>query len=115
MDNALIDPLAAAYENDIGLAQRALRRGDPAQAFHHLERAHIVGQRHTLRHTYSHWLMLRAGLQSRDAREVLGQLPRMVASLLFSRLWVPRGNSGRARVPALKPMPIPADLRNLGL
>ena len=44
---------------------------------------------------------------------VVGQVPRIVASILFSRLWVPRGNSGRARVSAFKPMPVPADLRHL--
>ena len=48
-----------------------------------------------------------------DVREVVGQAPRIVASILFSRLWVPRGNSGRARVSAFKPMPVPADLQHL--
>lgn len=110
-----MNPLGAAYQTEIARAREALRRRNPAQAFHHLERAHVLGQRHTLRHAYSHWLMLRAGLQGRDLREVLGQLPRIAASLLFSRVWVPRGNTGRARVPAMRPMPVPADLRDLGL
>ena len=57
--------------------------------------------------------MLVAGLRRGDLREVLGQLPRIVASILFSRLWVPCGNSGRARVSAFKPMPVPDDLRHL--
>jgi hypothetical protein len=67
----------------------------------------------TGRHTYVHWLMLVAGWRQRDYREVGGQIPRILASLLFSRLWVPRGNTGRARVSALKPMPVPEDLRDL--
>jgi hypothetical protein len=57
--------------------------------------------------------MLVAGLRCGDRREVVGQVPRIVASLLFSRLWVPRGNSGRARVSAFRPMPVPGDLRRL--
>jgi hypothetical protein len=58
-------------------------------------------------------LMLMAGFLRRDVREVLGQIPRIVASLLFSRTWVPVGNTGRARVSAVKPMPVPDDLRHL--
>jgi hypothetical protein len=59
------------------------------------------------------WLELRAGWQLGDVREVLGQLPRILAALLFSRLWVPLGNSGRARVSAFKPMPLSEELRRL--
>jgi Protein of unknown function (DUF3703) len=81
--------------------------------FVHLERAHVLAQRMTGRHTYVHWLMLVAGVRRRDYREVLGQVVRMLASVLFSRLWVPRGNTGRARLSALKPMPVPEDLRHL--
>jgi hypothetical protein len=112
--NALI---SAAYAVEISLAQTALRNHEYRQCFYHLERAHILGQRNTIDHTYAHWLMFRAGLQQRDFREmlgqVLGQVPRMLASLLISRIWVPLGNTGRSRVPAMKAMPIPDDLRHL--
>ncbi|WP_317846464.1 MULTISPECIES: DUF3703 domain-containing protein [unclassified Pseudomonas] len=53
-----------------------------------------------LAHVKSHWLMLNLGLQTKDWREVAGQLPRIIAALLFSRIWVPVGNTGRARVSA---------------
>ncbi|MGP1677945.1 MAG: DUF3703 domain-containing protein [Burkholderiales bacterium] len=102
-----------AYFREISLAQDALRRRDHGICFAHLERAHILVQRRTLRHTYVHWLMLRAGLNQGDYREVAGQVPRIIASVLFSRIWIPIGNTGRARVNALKPMPVPNDLRNL--
>lgn len=102
-----------AYEREVQQADRALRREDFETAFRHLERAHVLAQRMTGRHTFIHWRMLVAGLKRGDLREVAGQLPRIVASLLFSRLWVPRGNSGRARVSALQPMPVPEDLRHL--
>jgi hypothetical protein len=94
-------------------AEVALRQGEPASALVCLERAHILGQRLPLWHARSHWLMLRAGWQQRDWREVAGQLPRILAALLFSRIWVPLGNSGRARVSAFRPMPISEDLRRL--
>jgi len=57
--------------------------------------------------------MFRVGLRSRDFRELRGQILRMVAALMFSRIWVPEGNTGGANVNPLKPMPIPADLREL--
>ncbi|MBT9595046.1 MAG: DUF3703 domain-containing protein [Vitreoscilla sp.] len=102
-----------AYEKEVELADQAMQRDDFETAFRHLERAHVLAQRMTGRHTFIHWRMLVAGLRRGDMREVVGQVPRIVASILFSRLWVPRGNSGRARVSAFKPMPVPADLRHL--
>lgn len=102
-----------AYREEISLARLALQWRNHDLCFVHLERAHVLAQRMTGRHTYVHWLMLVAGLRRRDYREALGQVPRMLASVLVSRLWVPRGNSGRARVSAIKPMPVPEDLRHL--
>lgn len=102
-----------AYEQEVTSAEAALRRDDFEAAFRHLERAHVLAQRMTGRHTFIHWRMLVAGVRSGDLREAAGQVPRILASIVFSRLWVPRGNSGRARVSAFKPMPVPADLRHL--
>lgn len=101
------------YEREVRQADEALRREDFETAFRHLERAHVLAQRLTARHSFIHWRMLVAGLRRRDLREAVGQVPRIVASILFSRLWVPRGNSGRARVSAFAPMPVPEDLRHL--
>jgi len=105
--------LKAAFATEMQQAKDCFGAGDIGSAFVHLERAHILGQRDTLRHTWSHWWMFRVGLRSRDFREVRGQMLRMVAALLFSRVWVPEGNTGGANVSPLKPMPIPADLREL--
>ena len=92
---------------------KALAGHDPDAAYVWLERAHILSQRMPLCHAWSHWLMLQAGWQARDWREVSGQLPRIFAALLFSRIWVPLGNSGRARVSAFQPMPLSEELRRL--
>lgn len=101
------------YRDEVSLARLALACGTYKVCFSHLERAHVVSQHMTGRHVYVHWLMLLAGLRQADYREVMGQIPRMLASLLFSTLWVPRGNTGRARVNALQQMPVPDDLRHL--
>lgn len=50
--------------------------------FSHLERAHVLARRMTGRHTHVHWLMLVAGWHQRDYREVVGQVPRMLTSIV---------------------------------
>ena len=106
-------PLEQAFANEWQLARRARQAGDLALAFHHLERAHILGQRRTWLHMKSHLGMLQVGWLRSDAREILGQLTRIVAAALFSRLWVPVGNTGGANVSAVQPMPVPPDLQAL--
>ena len=105
--------LKAAMQAEIAAASSAEARGDVSATFMHLSRAHIISQRDTGAHVRVHWLMLRAGIRTRDWHEALGQLPRIVAAGLFSRVWVPPGNTGRSNVSALKPMPLPDDLRDL--
>jgi hypothetical protein len=102
-----------AIDAEIHIAFEASGRGEYARAFHHLERAHILSQRLTLRHVQVHWLMLKHGIVARDSREILGQSARIIAAALFSRIWVPMGNTGGANVSAMRPMPIPDDLRHL--
>jgi hypothetical protein len=57
--------------------------------------------------------MLKHGMVTGNRREVLGQSVRIIAAALFSRIWVPAGNTGGANVSAMRPMPIPDDLRHL--
>jgi len=103
--------LRSAYERELTAAEAAVTAGNVNRAFEHLERAHILGQRHTMQHVFVHWRMLRLGASAGAWREVLGQASRVVAAAIFSRIWVPAGNTGRANVSAVKPMPIPEDLR----
>lgn len=105
--------LLHAYEVEWSAAQAAKARGDLTCAFAHLERAHILGQRSTRLHVRSHIGMLRIGWLRRDAREVLGQLIRIAAAAVFSRIWVPDGNTGGANVSAFRSMPVPDDLRRI--
>src|SRR4249920_658256 len=104
------DRLRMAFDAELAAAALATEH---RVRVHHLSRAHILSQRHTWPHIRVHLLILRAGVEARDAREVLGQLTRVVAAALFSRIWVPIGNTGLADVSAVRPMPVPEDLRAL--
>jgi hypothetical protein len=100
-----------AFARECSLAGAARDAGDFDAAFHHLERAHMLGQRSTRLHLRSHVGMLGIAWQRRDARELAGQLTRILAAVLFSRLWVPVGNTGGSNVSAMRPMPVPSDLQ----
>ncbi len=102
-----------AHFVELELAAARAHVSDPARAFAHLERAHILSQPHTRLHMRTHRAMLAWAWRQRDAREIFGQCTRLVAALIFSRLWIPLGNTGGARVSAIEPMPIAEDLRRI--
>jgi hypothetical protein len=104
--------LRAAYLAELTAAEGAVASGDKADAFRRLEHAHILSQRYTFEHVRVHWRMLRLAASIGARREVVGQLSRVVAAAVFSRVWVPVGNTGRANVSAFKSMPVPDDLRS---
>ncbi len=105
--------LKPSYIAELEATRRAEGAGDFQTAFTHLERAHILSQKYALAHAATHLRMLRLGWRTRDFREVLGQLTRTIAALVFSRIWVPVGNTGRANVSAFAPMPVPEDLAEI--
>ena len=105
--------LVAAYDRELGAGHASLDRGDLDAAFEHFERAHILGQRKTLLHMRAHRAMWKVAWRRHDKRELIGQLTRIVAAALFSRIWVPEGNTGGANVSALKRMPVPDDLKRI--
>ena len=106
------DALRTAYLAELAAAEGAVAGGEEELAFRRLERAHILSQRHTLEHVRVHWRMLTLAASVGAWREVVGQVSRVVAAAVFSRIWVPVGNTGRANVSALKPMAVPDDLRS---
>lgn len=111
--HSMIGSLQSVYRAELLAASDAIAGGDTESAFRHLGRAHIISQRYTWQHVHVHWLMLKLGASTGDWREVFGQLSRIIAATFFSRIWVPVGNTGRADVSAMRPMPIPEDLRAL--
>lgn len=77
-----------------------------------LEAAHVLGQPLLPLHWKSHTAMLRYAWALGDQREVRGQLLRLAlvpVGHLLARL--PRGNTGRAHVNALRPMQPPAQVQ----
>lgn len=105
--------LRRAYDAEMTAAIDQYNAGHLEPAFARLERAHILGQSFALAHARTHWWMLKIGWRCRDFVEIAGQLPRIMGALLFSQVWVPKGNTGGARVPPFKSMPIPPDLQTL--
>lgn len=105
--------LRRAYDAEMTAATSRYDAGDLQLAFAHLERAHILGQSFSIAHARTHWWMLKVGLRNRDIVEILGQIPRILGAFLFSRIWVPIGNTGGARVPPFRSMPVPHELQVL--
>ena len=50
------------------------------------------------------------GIKNKNAKETIGQIGRILASLLFTLIWVPKGNTGGANISPIKPMPIRKEL-----
>ena len=103
-----------AFAQEMAIAKAAYAASDYDVAFSHLERAHIIGQRYIIAHWVSHWWMLKTGVRRGDWREIFGQVLRIFAVVpgyVFG--WVPKGNTGGANVSPIKPMPLPADLKDL--
>jgi len=106
--------LREAFESELHAAEELRRAGDLDRAFHHLERAHILGQQHVAPHVRTHLAMLRIGVQRRDAREIIGQVLRVPAAALGSALGAPPGgNTGGANVGFFARREIPPDLKAL--
>ena len=113
MSKVMRQKLKNAYCLEMDEAIRFYKLNELDSAFHHLERAHILAQNYTIPHTKSHWWMLKVGVKQHNFREVFGQITRIIASVLFSKIWVPTGNTGGANVNPLKPMPVPEDLNKI--
>jgi hypothetical protein len=95
-------------------ARQAHTAGDDDEAWRLLERTHIVSQPWAWPHVRSHVDMLGLAVRTRNRREALGQLVRIVVAGPGSATGrYPLGNTGRATVPATKPMPVPDDLAEL--
>jgi uncharacterized protein DUF3703 len=106
--------LEAAFNEEVQCAERALANDDLAEAFVHLERAHVLGQWYVKPHLMTHMGMLRVGWRRRDVREIFGQLLRIPGGMIGSAIGrVPRGNTGGSRISAFQSLPIPPDLKEL--
>ena len=83
-------------------------------AWHHLERAHIIGQEYPYQHTYVHFKMLQFGFKIKSTKEVIGQIPRLLVGGIKSFVGkIPIGNPGGANVPPLKSFPIEQEIQDI--
>src|SRR5687768_12418086 len=102
------------FDKEIEHYQHAFAAGNLPLAWHHLERAHILGQPYPFEHTFVHYRMLLFGVYIKNWKEIIGQLPRLLVGGVKSFVGkVPLGNTGGANVPPLQPMAIPEELRSI--
>ena len=102
------------FRNEIHSYKKALQQMQYTQAWHHLERAHVIGQTYPWEHSYTHWKMLQFGIRIKSAEEIIGQIPRLLVGGVKSFVGkIPVGNTGGAKVPPLRSMPIEEDILNI--
>ena len=95
-------------------SKETFRKGELQTSWRHLERAHILGQAYPIEHSQAHWHMLLFAFRIKNTKEILSQIPRLLVGGVKSFVGeIPLGNSGGANVPPLKPMEIPADLKEI--
>lgn len=103
--------LKKEFYNQLNLGKQLLTEKKYQLSFYHLENAHILGQKHFIRHTISHYWMLVFGIRTNSLKEIIGQITRIIAALLFTLIWVPEGNTGGANISPIKIIPIRTALK----
>lgn len=102
------------YDEELRKYRNEYANGNLEVAWHHLERAHIIGQRYPFSHSYAHWKMLEFGIKIKCYREIFGQIPRLIFGGVKSFVGeVPLGNPGGANVSPLKSFPIDEDIQHI--
>ncbi|MFZ1701195.1 MAG: DUF3703 domain-containing protein [Pyrinomonadaceae bacterium] len=106
--------LRSTIDNEIALADSLRNAGNYHSAFHHLERAHVLGQASTYHHTRVHWRMLKLAFKRGSLPEILGQIIRIIGAATKTPFGInPTGNTGGSNVWFFKRMPIPNDLQEI--
>ncbi len=100
------------FNKELESAAAEFANNNLQRSWQHLERAHIIGQPYPYHHSLVHWKMLLFGIKTKNTKEILGQIPRLLVGGVKSFVGkIPVGNTGGASVPPLQPMPIPNDLQ----
>jgi hypothetical protein len=99
--------ITPAVNAELTLANAARSQGDNSGEFHHLENAHVLGQRSTWLHVKVHLLMMLWGFRNRSLKEVAGQLFRIIGAAATTAIGlIPDGNTGGANISPFKPLPL---------
>lgn len=102
------------FQSELSKFQEEFLNENLSKAWNHLERAHILGQKYPYAHTLVHWKMLKFGINIKNRKEILGQIPRLIFGGVKSFVGkIPVGNPGGANVPPLKPFPIEKELQEI--
>lgn len=110
MPNSLVQ----FYQKELMDARNEFKLEHYQQSWRHLERAHILGQPYPYSHSLVHWKMLIFGFKTKNLKEIIGQIPRLLIGGIKSFVGqIPVGNTGGANVPPLRPMEIPEDLMQI--
>jgi hypothetical protein len=102
------------FDKELTTAEMAFSKKDFQNSWNHLERAHVLGQPYPIAHSVVHWKMLLFGIRTKNTKEIIGQLPRLLVGGVKSFVGIiPTGNTGGANVPALQHMEIPEELKQI--
>ncbi|KEQ17109.1 DUF3703 domain-containing protein [Endozoicomonas numazuensis] len=94
-------------EQELDQYRALMREAKPAEAFKHLENAHVLGQESTWLHVKVHWIMMLWGFQQKRPGEFFGQIFRIFGAAAMTAIgFVPKGNTGGSNVSPFKVMPI---------
>ena len=66
------------FQRELNEYLLAFEKNKMEVSWKHLERAHILGQPYPIEHTYVHWKMLLFGIKTKNTKEVIGQIPRLL-------------------------------------
>lgn len=102
--------LKTEFYHQLEKGKDLLRNKEYSNSYYHFENAHILGQKHVWRHTISHYWMFVFGIKTKNTKEIIGQIIRMIASFLFTLIWVPVGNTGGTNISPIKPIPVRKEL-----
>jgi len=102
------------FQKELETADNYFAVNDFKACWHHIERAHILGQHYPYHHSLVHWKMLLFGIKIKNHKEIIAQIPRLVFGGIKSFVGnIPFGNTGGANVPPLKSLEIPKELKDI--
>jgi len=102
------------FKKALDLYDQAMLQNDLTEAWHQLERAHVIGQAYPYQHSLVHWKMLVLGCKIKSLKEILGQIPRLLVGGVKSFVGtIPVGNTGGSNVPPMRSMPIQDEIKEI--
>jgi hypothetical protein len=108
------EELRRAFNAEMATALGLYKAEKFADAFMHLEIAHVLGQKYVWPHVETHYWMLKVGMRRRSVAEVVGQIIRIVLGAAGSVFGiVPVGNTGGTNISMFKRLPIDPSIRHL--